>query len=329
MIARCKKLLLAIGVLAVCCMAAMPLAQAAAQGASQGAAQGEGAPKPKNRVPGPAITPAAWPGGTSMPKGAFAIVNHVTYSEGEPYLGNSPYTARHPKTGAKVGPRSNELTVNLFKLRYGITDRLDIRTSTPFVDNNISRHPATGGGTWKGGVGDTTMMLRYQIMPRTDEIPFCVALDAGVILPTGHTGDPNKYTATNAFGVVVGGGASWINFNQRLDVDGRYAMYGEGRHGIQPGNYFLAHAHYAYALSRYFDLGAETSLRIEEERDVNGVGQKDSFTEWYAGPKMQIKIPEWSNLMIGAAVLFPVYRHYESSRLSTDARFEFRTGISF
>ncbi len=324
---RCTKFLLALGALAVCGMATMPMAQAAPQG--EAAQPTAAAPKPKNRVPGPAITPAAWPGGTVVPKGSFSIVNHVTYSEGEPYKGSSPYTARNPKTGAKVGPRSNELTVNLFKLRYGITDRLDIRSSTPFVDNNISRHPATGGGTWKGGVGDTTLMLRYQVMPRTDAIPFAIALDAGVILPTGHTGDPNKYTATNAFGVVVGGGASWINFNQRVDVDARYVMYGEGRHDIQPGNYFLSHAHYAYALNRHFDLGAETSLRIEEERDVKGVGQKDSYTEWYAGPKMQVKIPEWSNLMIGAAVLFPVYRYYESSRLSTDTRFEFRTGISF
>lgn len=280
------------------------------------------AEKPKNLVPGPMISPQAYPGGTSIPKGTFAIIDHVTLSHGKDYNGTSR------RTGARSGPKSNDLFVNVVKFRYGIADGLDIRTSTPFLNNEVKMH-GDGGKDWKGGIADTTVILRYQLKPRTDDSPYCFAVDLGVILPTGHTGDKSKYLATNAFGMSLGGGASWIDNNQRLDFDGAYTAYTEGKHDIKPGNYWLFHGHYAYALSRYFDVGAETWFRVEEASEVNGSSQKDSYTEWYAGPKVQLKVPEWQNLTLGAAVLFPVYRYYESTKLSTDARFEFRASVSF
>ena len=98
---RCTKFLLALGALAVCGMATMPMAQAAPQGeAAQPAAA---ATKPKNRVPGPASTPAAWPGGTVVPKGSVSIVNHVTYSEGEPLQGQLAVHGTQPQNRGKSG----------------------------------------------------------------------------------------------------------------------------------------------------------------------------------------------------------------------------------
>lgn len=284
--------------------------------------------KPKNLVPGPPITPTAWPGGTALPTGKIAIVDHMTFSRGQLYKGSSSHTVLNP-AGRKVGARANHQWNNVFKVRYGIAwDRLDARISIPFVNNDIKRH-SPQKDTWKGGLGDATVLLRYQVLPRTDELPICVAVDAGMVVPTGHTGDKNKYIATNALGFVFGGGASWIDHNQRFDVDSRYVFFREGAHDIKPGNYGLFHAHYAYALTKYFDMGVEGFLRIEGEREVEGKGMDDGYTECFAGPKVQFKVPEWNNLMVGAAVLLPVYRHYEYQRLSPDARFEFRVGITF
>lgn len=286
------------------------------------AAEAAEAEKPKKLIPGPAITPTAWPGGTSIPTGKLSVVDHVSFSHGEMRQGTGSYSS-------SKGPESNDLTTNIFKLRYGIAwNRLDIRTSTPFVNNDIARH-SPQAGTWKGGWGDTTVMMRYQVLPMSKELPVCVAVDAGVILPTGTVGDKNKYTATNAFGMVFGGGASWIDYDQRVDVDARYVVYEEGAHDIRPADYFLSHIHYAYALSPYFDLGAEGWIKVAEESEVAGKAQKDSFTEAYAGPKIQFKIPEWNNLMIGAAALFPAYRYYEKAQLSPDVRYETRIGLMF
>ncbi len=287
------------------------------------AAEAAEAEKPKKLIPGPAVTPTAWPGGTSIPTGKLSIVDHVTFSHGEMRQGTGSYSS-------DKGARSNDLTTNTFKLRYGLAwNRLDIRTSTPFVNNDIARH-SPKDGTWKGGWGDTTMMLRYQIVPMNKDRPVCVALDAGVILPTGTVGGKDKYTATNAFGMLFGGGASWIDYDQRVDVDARFVAYTEnGAHGIRPADYFMSHVHYAYAFSPYFDLGAEAWIKASEESDTYGVGQNNSFTEAYAGPKVQFKIPEWNNLMIGAAVTFPVYRYYEKEQLSPDTRFETRIGVMF
>lgn len=285
--------------------------------------------KPANRVPGPMVIPQAWPGGDTLPAGLFAIMNHVSLAHYKPYRHSSPYTmrVRTPAGKMKVGPRSGEQFVDVLKLRYAFTDRLEIRTATPFVNLDLKNHNANG--SWKGGLGDTTMMLRYGLKKRTDDSPFSVALDLGVTLPTGEVGDQSKYLATNAFSVVMGGGVSWVDHNQRVDFDGRYAAYTEGAHGIKPGDFTLFHGHYAYALSRNFDIGAEAFYRIEQQSSVHGKGQRNAFSEAYVGPKIQIKVPEWSYLMVGAAALFPAYRHYDDMRLSTDTRWEFSVPVAF
>ena len=286
--------------------------------------------KSENRIPGPMVLPQAWPGGETFPAQFGAVMNHVSLAHYKPYKHSSPYTMRipaGPAKGTKVGPKSASQFVNVFKVRYGITDYLEIRTATPYVSVNIKNHSADDN--WKGGLGDTTMMLRYGIKKRTEGSPFSVAVDLGTTLPTGKVGDEDKYLATNAFSLIIGGGVSWVDNNQRVDFDGRYAAYTEGAHDIKPGDFALFHGHYAYAISRNFDLGVEGYYRNEQASEVNGKSQNDTFSEAYIGPKMQIKIPELAYLMIGTAVLFPVYRNYDSLKLSTDTRYEFSALMVF
>ncbi len=283
----------------------------------------------ENLVPGPMVLPQAWPGGEVMPAGLFALMNHVSLARYTPYRHSSPYTmkVRTPAGTMNVGPRSANQFVDVFKTRYAVTDRFEFRTATPFINLDLKNHNADGD--WKGGLGDTTLMLRYGVKKRTPDSPFSVALDAGVTLPTGTVGDKDKYLATNAFSVILGGGFSWVDNNQRVDLDGRYAAYAEGAHNIRPGDFALFHGHYAYALSRNFDMGIEAYYRIEQQSEVNGKGQRDAFSEVYAGPKIQIKVPELAYLMLGAAVLFPVHREYDAMRLSTDTRYEFSVLVAF
>lgn len=283
----------------------------------------------ENRIPGPMVLPQAWPGGETMPKGLFAVMNHFSLAYYKPYKHSSPYTMRvkTPRGEMKVGPRGADQFVNVFKIRYAITDRFEVRTATPYIDLNIKNNNADD--SWKGGLGDTTMMLRYGLKQRTEDSPFSLALDIGATVPTGDTHDRDKNLATNAFSVIMGGGASWVDSNQRVDVDARYAAYTEGAYGVRPGDFALFHAHYAYALTRSFDLGLEASYRNELQSYVYGKGQQDAFSETYAGPKMQFRFSEAPYVSVGAAVLFPVYRDYESMRLSTDTRYEFSVLFAF
>ena len=279
-----------------------------------------------NRVPGPMVLPQAWPGGETFPAGLVALMNHVSLSQSRLYKGSSRYDYKTPR-GDKVGPKRNDQFVDVFKIRYGITDRLEARTATPYISANIKNH--TESGDWKGGLGDTTLMLRYGIKKRSEDSPFSVAADIGVTLPTGEVGDQDKYLATNAFSLIMGGGFSWVDNNQRVDLDGRYAAYAEGAHGIKPGDFTLFHAHYAYALTRNFDIGAEAYYRFDQQTEVRGKGQHDAFSEAYIGPKVQVKVPEWAYMMVGAAVLFPVYRDSDSPRFSADTRYEFTLLFAF
>jgi hypothetical protein len=282
--------------------------------------------KTANRIPGPLVLPQAWPGGETFPAGFVAVMNHFSFSSAKLYKGSSRYDYKTPM-GTKVGPWKNEQFVNVFKIRYGITDRLEVRTATPFINAEIENHSADGG--WKGGMGDTTLMVRYGLKQRSKNSPFSFAVDVGVTLPTGKVGDKEKYLATNAFSAIMGGGFSWVDHNQRIDLDGRYAAYTEGAHGIQPGDFALFHAHYAYALSKNFDLGAEAYFRHEQQSAIHGKGQHDAFAEAYIGPKIQIKVPEMAFMMLGTAVLFPVYRDSDSPRFSTDTRYEFSILFAF
>ncbi len=286
--------------------------------------------KPENRIPGPMVLPQAWPGGETLPAHLAAIMNHVSLASYKPYKHSSPHTMRisdGPAKGTKVGPKSANQFVNVFKTRYGITDYLEIRTATPYISLNIKNHSANHN--WKGGLGDTTMMLRYGIKKRTEGSPFSVAVDLGTTLPTGDTGNKDKDLATNAFSLIMGGGISWIDHNQRVDFDGRYAAYTEGAHNIKPGDFALFHGHYAYAVSNNFDVGIEGYYRNEQASKVDNKSQSNAFSEAYLGPKIQIKVPEMAYLMVGAAVLFPVYRNYNSLKLSTDTRYEFSALIAF
>ncbi len=282
-----------------------------------------------NRVPGPMVLPQAWPGGETMPQGLFAIMNHFSLAYYKPYKHSSPYTAlvKTPRGGMKVGPKGADQFVNVFKIRYALTDRFEVRTATPYIDLNIQNNNADD--SWKGGLGDTTVMLRYGLKKRTDDSPFSLALDLGATLPTGDSRDRDKNLANNAFSVIMGSGASWVDSNQRVDVDARYAAYTEGAYGVRPGDFALFHAHYAYALTRSFDLGLEAYYRNEQQSCVYGKGQQDAFSEAYAGPKMQFRFSEAPYMSVGAAVLFPMYRDYEDMRLSTDTRYEFSILFAF
>ena len=282
--------------------------------------------KPANRIPGPMVLPQGWPGGEVMPAGLTALMNHFSYSEARLYKGSSRYDYKTPM-GTKVGPRRIKQFVNVFKIRHSFTDRFEVRTATPYINAEVKNHGTDGN--WMGGMGDTTLMFRYGVKKRTEDSPFSLALDLGVTLPTGHTGDQDKYLATNAFSVIAGGGFSWVDHNQRIDLDGRHAVYTEGAHGIKPGDFTLFHAHYAYALSNNFDVGMEGYYRHEQASEVHGKGQRDAWQEAYIGPKIQFKKPEWAYMMVGAAVLFPAYRHSDGPRFSTDTRYEMSILFAF
>lgn len=62
---------------------------------------------------------------------------------------------------------------------------------------------------------------------------------------------------------------------------------------------------------------------------MHGKGQHDAWQEAYIGPKMQVRLSEAPYMSVGAAVLFPAYRHSDAPRFSTDTRYEFTILFAF
>ena len=309
---------LVLGLAALCVLCLSPAA---------GAAENQAVAPLKNRVPGASVTASAWPGGTMLAPGKWAISDHVGFAHGELRKGGGSHTNRNAR-GEAVGQDDNDRLTNTFKIRYGLADGWDVRLSVPFVNNDIHRH-SPQDDTWKGGFNDMTLMLRRRVVGLAPGQPFAVAVDVGAVIPAGEVGANN--VGTGAWALVFGGGASWIDCNQRVDVDARYVTYTQrGAHRTTPADYFQSHAHYAYALTDWFDAGLETNVRVSSESEVGNAGQDDEYTEWYGGPKVQFHVRDWG-LSFGTAALLPIYRHYESpkGRLSDDVRYEFRVGMVF
>ncbi len=292
-----------------------------------GAAEKTPQAAPKNRVPGPSVTDMAWPGGTLLSPGKWFFANQLGYGHGSMRKGGHSQT-NHNSKGQAVGPDGNNRITDSLKIRYGINDNWDIRMTVPYINNDIDHH-SPEHDSWAGGVNDMNVVLRRKVVGLAPGQPFAVSFDVGASLPTGEVGENN--VGTGAWGVLIGGGASWIADNQRVDLDARYGGYTEGAHDTTPANYFQSDFNYAYAATDWIDLGAETNVRVSGASKEDGEGQDDGYTEWYGGPKVEFHIPDWDNMSIGTAVLFPIYRQYDNpgGQLSDDVRIESMVSVIF
>lgn len=264
-------------------------------------------------VPAPAgaVGVSHGPGGMGFPVGKFCAVANYRYAHKDEW-----YLHTSEEDGADKEVSSHNI---VFKTRYGIAKGWDIRTATPFLMNTIETDGKNDA--WSGGLGDTTAILRNQFMSQKDGAPLSLALDLGMFVPTGEVGQNN--IGTGAWGGLVGAGATWMIGSHRLETDLSYLIYTEGKKEVTKGDRLRVNGHYAYALNNRLDLGLEGYYEWTQADEIDGVNQKNEVKTFFAGPKFNLKFPEYG-VTLGGVVLGAVYREYEKQTLTEDWRAEFK-----
>lgn len=274
---------------------------------SQAFADG-GTPKPFGCV-GAAFGPA----GTGFPVGKFAAVVNYMFAETDGVRLNDDEINDNVKLTKHVG---------IIKFRYGIAPGLDVRTATPVYDVDAD---LPGGQTAHyGWLGDTTVVLHKVVMNQGKGNPFSLAFDLGVVLPTADGGrDNNNFTGNQAWGAGAGVGLTYFLGANRLDQEFNYYTFSEAEDNYRKPDRFRCYTGWAHALSKSFDIGAESNFEWNGESETFDQSQDDARREWYVGPKMVFKHQK-SGTVLGALFTLPVYRDYDSPCPSDGYRFELK-----
>ncbi|NJB67993.1 hypothetical protein GGQ74_001666 [Desulfobaculum xiamenense] len=271
---------------------------------------GDAAPAPKAVPP---VTGVFGPCGTGFPVGKFAAVANYAWKEAD--------HVRHYSDKINDNIKVDKSVV-LAKTRYGIAPGLDIRTCTPIYNVDLDT-PA--GDKSQHGWGDTTAVLHKILMNQGQGDVINLALDMGVVLPTGSLDkQSNDFIGNGAWGLLGGVGATYFYGANRFDTEVNYTTFWEGGHDYTHPDRMRWNAGWAYALSANFDLGVESNFEWNDESQKFGERMNDSSVEWYVGPKVTFKYAPMG-LICGGAVTMPVYRWYENVKPgSDDYRVEFK-----
>ncbi|MBI5518896.1 MAG: hypothetical protein HY916_02425 [Desulfovibrio sp.] len=197
----------------------------------------------------------------------------------------------------------NTTFVNLLKLRYGVTDRVELQAVVPYIFYD----PKSGHNldSW----GDVVIAGMYGIMQEKfgDPLSLAVTLRAG--LPTGSMGPSalpggGAWSGTGVLGLTKTWGRNQVAGDLWYTVP-----FEEGNAHLRKGDSYGLTYKYAFALTQNLDIGIEGTVERGENGRRLGRDVKNSYLEWYTGPAINYNIPGTTvDLAVGAYL--PVYREY-------------------
>ncbi|MDR0563560.1 MAG: transporter [Azoarcus sp.] len=215
----------------------------------------------------------------------------------------------------------------LLKLRYGLTDSLELAAITPYVD--LSRSNPTPHPKHVRGVGDQIIGFSFAPYNLRMRDPYSLHFTAALALPTGREG--TRYRPGNdAWGWRLGT-AYGIPLTPSLRLDTELVWSGpfeRGNQGVRRGQNFQWNAQLRHAF-RIFDVALESSVVRQEsgnrETPAGQINLRNGYTEWFAGPSMNLAVDALGTWM-GAGVFFPISRHFDGPSPSERYRLEFKIG---
>lgn len=214
--------------------------------------------------------------------------------------------------------KNNQEGIDVFKevfipkIRVGIGGGWDVRWQTPFLFNTIYKAPSNISVR---GPTDSNLLFHKQFVPQTQGYFIGIGLDLIASIPT----DASVNTGNGAFGAGVGIGASWRYQSMGVDFDLAMIGYAQGRLYQESPWYYLK-ARYAYALSKYFDIGLETNWDFRD--NYNASNLKQGYHTLYIGPMIGVKIPQLNNSSLGLVGYYAAYEKYNISGMMSHAKSE-------
>ena len=253
-------------------------------------------------------------GGGSLPEGKLLTVINASFAD---------------KSRAVKGWKGPDVfsQVWLLKLRYGITNHLELSTTTPYV--NLHRSNAPVSPKHIDGLGDQVVSLVYAPWNEHQGDLFSASVTGGVSLPTGQYGD-NHIPGNGVFGwrTQIGIGKFWtprIHTSTEVVWSG---AFDRGNQEVRRGQQFQWNTNARY-LFEHFDVGLESSYIAQasgnKDTPVGNVNLHNGYTELFVGPSVNVPINQL-NSWVGVGVFMPVMQHTYAATAVEDARYEVKIG---
>ncbi|HHX9803745.1 TPA: transporter [Salmonella enterica subsp. enterica] len=216
----------------------------------------------------------------------------------------------------------------LLKIRYGLTDRLELSTVGSYINNkrdNLSPEHIEG-------MGDQSVGVNYALMSQRIGDPFWVTVGGALLLPTGQDGD-NHLPGNSAWGGRVTLTLTKL-FTPNIKGDMGFVYQGpfeRGNQDVKRGNEFQWNTQVRYMFSDLpLDLGLESAYSNNAsgtKKLSNGsvINNHSGTTEWVVGPSFNIAVDSLK-LWFGAGAFFPVKQEAKSPTKMEDVRWEFKIG---
>ncbi len=246
-------------------------------------------------------------------------------------------------------------TLNLitaFQLQYGLSDRLDIGFTLPFIHREHSHiHHEDGQArleNWNfSGMGDVLITGNYTLITPSMEKEIYLGLSAGIKLPTGVTNAVNAGGELAEVTLQPGTGSLdellGVNFRyplftiQTTDAEEystiplilglNYKIAGKGTDDYKFGNTLLLTAGTDYQFTDKTSITMQFNVRTQGYADVGGTGEPRENTggTWlYLSPGLNLNLLD--NLSFFGIVQFPVYINVHG--LQQASAFNAQFGIS-
>jgi len=245
------------------------------------------------------------------------------------------YTGINASFADKVTPTGNTKSSDVFsqawllKLRYGITDYLEIWSTTPYL--NMQRTNPEPSRPVIYGVADSVLSLTLAPWQERRGDPVTASVSAGFWLPVGAWGkdNPAGYGTTGFRGQAAVG--KFLTKDIKVDTEGVWnTRFVRGNQDVRLGDQFQWNSQIRY-LFDYFDIGVESTLiwQIASYREkTNQAGpsmdMRNGYTEWLVGPSVNVAC-EPLGMWVGVGAFFPVMQRYQSDGAKVEnVRLEFK-----
>lgn len=254
-------------------------------------------------------------GGGSLPKGtALTMIN----------------TSLANKQRSERGYAGSDIfsQVWLLKMRYGITNHLEIATTLPYINND--RDTQAVGPKHIEGFADQVVQFTFAPWNQHQGDSFSAGLTAGVLIPTGTWGK-NHVPGVGVWGGRLAAGiGKFVTRNIKLDTELVWSgAFERGNQKVKRGDQFQWNTNMRY-LFDYVDFGIESTLVYQDSGDKklpdgSTMGLRNGYTEWFIGPSMNVAIAPL-DMWVGVGMFFPVLQDVKGPAVLEDVRFEFKVG---
>ncbi len=290
-----------------------------------GSGRGVGSAPAEKLPPHPVIPITAVFGATGrgFPSGRMSLTLDYLYSQADKVRFHGSFIEQQQIY--ESGQQFSGLTKNLglLKLRYGIIPGFDIRSETPLY--LLSTEDFAGKDRTYHFMGDTTVVVHKVVVSQLRDIgELDFAIDIGITFPTAEVSDESfDFYGTGNWGMIAGAQASWLYGRHRLDGELNYASFKKGRHNYRKPDRARLNLSWGYILGSNVDIGFESNYEWNRDSKRRGKKQHDAFINWFVGPKLACRLPQYG-MLLGTALTFPAFRKYDKPMLAEDYRFELK-----